>query len=112
MRVWSRRRRKGRDEPGAGGWGAWGPMDGACSSPSWVPGPTLAESEEGVREGRAACGGQGKADGCGVHVQGGTRQMGNDCSNTVGVWRVSDGPFSTVRQNLIPSDVQAPAILQ
>jgi hypothetical protein len=39
---WPGHQGKGRDEPGAGGWGArrvWGPADRACSSSSRLPGP-------------------------------------------------------------------------
>jgi hypothetical protein len=46
-----------------------------------------------------------------VHVRGRMSQTGKDCSDRVGVRRVSAGPFGTVLWNRIPSDVWASTIL-
>jgi hypothetical protein len=66
---------------------------GACSCSSWLPGPVCAEMDGGR-----------------VHVHGGMRQTWKDCSDAVGVRRVSTGPFSTVQWNPISSDVRTPVI--
>jgi hypothetical protein len=54
---------------------------------------------------RVAGAGWGEMDGGGVVMRGGTRQMGKDCSDIVGVHRVSAGSFGTVRWNHISSNV-------
>jgi hypothetical protein len=71
MRARHGRSGKGRGESGADKWGArpaWGPTNGACSSLSRLPGPTLAERGEGH--------GEGMAGAAGVRVRGGVRQTG------------------------------------
>jgi hypothetical protein len=72
---------------------------------------SLPRGERGGCQGEGVAGaGWGEIDEDGVRAHGGTRQTEKDCSDTVGVWHVSAGPFGIVRCNPILSDIQAPAI--
>lgn len=72
-----------------------GRADGVCSSSSRLSGLARAEREERVRGKERRRAGWGETDwgGGGVRVRDETRQMGKDCSDTVGVRRISARPF-------------------